>query len=286
MEIMSKVSLAALVLLFAGIDGGTVAGEKVAFPGAKAEGYAQTEEVSAELQMPKDTKSKVPAVVILHGSGGIDGRGQFHAEALNEAGFATLEVFMFARGQRPRDGGRATLTHGFGALKYLAGRPDIDSGKIGVMGFSFGGNMALRMAAKVANDAFLPNTTDPRFAAHAPFYPSCWVFAREPQYRTLTGAPVMLFSGGQDDYETSADACAEFLDTLPESSRRHVTLQFYPDATHGWDTRRSGPVTIHDRMAWGGRGGSVRIHPDSAVAEDSRKRAVEFFIRVLNPAPH
>ncbi len=283
---MGRKCVAAVGFLVASLGGVAVAGEKVTFPGAKAEGYAQTEEVSAELQMPKDAKSKASAVVILHGSGGIDGRGQFHVEALNKAGFATLEVYMFARGQRPREGGTATLTHGFGALKYLAGRPDIDPGKIGVMGFSFGGNMTLRMASKAVSEAFLPNAADPRFAAHAPFYPSCWVFAREPEYRTLTGAPVMLFSGGQDDYETSADACAKFLDTLPESSRRHVTLQFYPDATHGWDTRRSGPVTIHDRMAWGGRGGSVRIHPNPAVAEDSRKQVVEFFTRVLNPAPH
>ena len=282
--VMPKGVLAALILLLAGTAGDAGAGEKVTFPGAKAEGYAHVETVSAELRMPKDAKGKVPAVIILHGSGGIDGRGLFYAEALNEAGFATLEVFMFARGQRPRQGGRATMTHGFGALKYLAGRPDVDSGKISAMGFSFGANLTFRLAVKDANDAFLPNAAGPRFAAHASFYPSCWVFKGAGGNAAFTGAPVLLFSGGRDDYETSPDSCKELIDALPESTRRHMALQFYPDATHAWDTRRSEPFSINDPYAFGGRGGSVRIKPDPVIAEDSRRRVVEFFVRVLTLA--
>lgn len=281
---MRRTCVAAVGFLAASLGGGAGAGEKVTFSGAEARGYSHAEVVSAELQIPKDAKGRTPAIVILHGSGGIDGRGRFHAEALNEAGFATLEVYMFDRGQRPRQGGVATLTHGFGALKYLAGRPDIDPGKIGVMGFSFGANMTLRMASKTVSDAFLPNASDPRFAAHAPFYPSCWVFKSAGDYQTLTGAPVLLFAGGRDDYETSPDACKEFLDALPQSTRGHVALRFYPDATHGWDTQRGEPFTITDRYAFGGRGGLARIHPNPAVAEDSRKQVVEFFTRVLKPA--
>lgn len=283
---MRRTCIAAVGFLVASLGSGVVAGEKVTFPGAKADGYRHAEVVSAELRMPKDVKGKMPAVVILHGSGGIDGRGLFHSEALNEVGIATLEVFMFERGQRPREGGMATLTHGFGALKYLAGRPDIDPGKIGVMGFSFGGNMTLRMASKTVSDAFLPKASDPRFAAHAPFYPSCWIFKNAGGYGTLTGAPIFLFAGGQDDYETSPDSCKEFLDSLPPSTRGHVALQFYPDATHGWDSPKKEPFTISDRFAFGGRGGVVRFKPDPAVAEDSRRRVVEFFTRVLKPTPN
>src|SRR5262245_49777116 len=78
---------------------------EVTFPGAVAEGYPKIAEVTGYLVFPtQETKGKVPAVVILHGSGGIDGRGEFHAKALNEAGIATLEVSMFTSGNRPRDG--------------------------------------------------------------------------------------------------------------------------------------------------------------------------------------
>ena len=43
--------------------------------------------------------NKLPTVLIMHGSGGVDSRGDFHAQALNAAGFATLEIDMWeARG--------------------------------------------------------------------------------------------------------------------------------------------------------------------------------------------
>jgi dienelactone hydrolase len=87
----------------------------------------------------EEAKGQVPAVVILHGSGGIDGRGEFHAKPLNAAGIATLEVFMFTSGNRPRGGSRSNFTHMYGALNYLANRHDIDPQRIGVMGFSWGG---------------------------------------------------------------------------------------------------------------------------------------------------
>ncbi|MBM3732979.1 MAG: hypothetical protein FJW24_05860 [Acidimicrobiia bacterium] len=279
---------AVAALAFVGVGGMAGAGEKVAFPGAKAVGYDHVEEVSAELEMPKNAKDRVPAVVILHGSGGIDGRGQFHAQALNDAGIATLEVYMFARGNRPQQGTVKTLTHGYGALKYLAGRPDIDPQRIGVMGFSWGGSMSMRMASKSVSDAFLAHSNGLRFAAHAPFYPVCWSHARiarggMPDYKAFTGAPVLLFAGGQDDYD-APDDCKNFLDALSEQTRNHMTLQFYPEATHGWDSQNGRARTFYDPHAFGGRGGQVRFTPDKTIAKDSRKRVVEFFARAFNAA--
>ncbi len=267
------------------MSGTAIAGEKVTFPGAKAEGYDHVDEVSAELDLPKDAKGRVPAVVVLHGSGGIDGRGRFHIQALNDAGIATLEVYMFARGNRPKEGPLKTLTYGYGALKYLASRSDVDPQRIGVMGFSWGGSMSVRMASKSVSDAFLANTNGLRFAAHAPFYPVCWNHARivrsgMSDYRAFTGAPVLLFAGGQDDYDLPDD-CKKFLEALPEQARAHMTLQFYPDATHGWDSPDGRSRTIFDPVAFGGKGGQVRFTADRAIAEDSRKRAVEFFARTF-----
>jgi hypothetical protein len=69
-------------------------------------------------------------VLILHGSAGIDGRGDFHGKALNAAGIATLEIFMFSCGNRPRAGRNKNFTHMYGALKYLASRPEIDPARM------------------------------------------------------------------------------------------------------------------------------------------------------------
>ena len=92
--------------------------------------------VSATLEMPETATRPVPAVVVLHGSGGIDGRGEFHAKALRKVGYATLEVFMFEPGNRFKEGHISTLTHDYGALAYLEGRRDIIPAKIGALGFS------------------------------------------------------------------------------------------------------------------------------------------------------
>ena len=94
----------------------------------------------------------------------LTGAGPTIPRALQKAGMATLEVFMFNKGQRPRGGHTETLSHAFGALQYLAARPDIDPARIGVMGFSWGGNLAVRTASQATWAAFFPNG-GPKFAA-------------------------------------------------------------------------------------------------------------------------
>jgi len=100
-------------------------------------------------------------------------------------------------------------------------------------------------------------------------------------YKKLTGAPVLLFAGGEDDYD-EPDTCQKFIASLPEEARSHVSLKYYPKATHGWDSQERAKV-FHDDSAWLGRGGRVRMTPDREVAEDSRRTAVEFFVRHLAP---
>jgi dienelactone hydrolase len=79
-------------------------------------------QVAGRLSLPTKAEGKVPAVVIAHGSGGVDSRGSFHAEALHEAGFATLEIDMWAaRGLSGGADGRPkavmeTLPDAYGAL--------------------------------------------------------------------------------------------------------------------------------------------------------------------------
>lgn len=268
------------------------ASEQVSFPGARGEGYPYTEQVTGTLLIPDNAKSPMPAIVLLHGSGGIDGRGAFHAQALNKAGIATLEVFMFAGGNRFKAGHTATLSHAYGALKFLTERPNIDSKKIGVMGFSWGGNLSLRTASKAVHRKFFPDGS-PMFAAHAPYYAVWWVHTQllknssvngYGDYAEMTGAPVLLFAGGMDDYGVP-DAAQQFLDALPEQAKKFVNLQYYPDATHGWDSPADRKRTIFDPVAQEGKGGQVRFFPDRTVAEDSKNKTVDFFLKSFEIAP-
>ena len=261
--------------------------EVVTFPGAVAEGYSAVSEVKGDLELPEaKAGGKLPVVLVLHGSAGIDGRGEFHGKALNATGIGTLEIFMFSRGNRPRAGRNENFTHMYGALKYLASRPEIDPGRIGVMGFSWGGGLSLTAASESITQLFTGGRV--RFAAHAPFYPVCWSHLRmtsDPKasgydrYKTLTDAPVLMFAGGEDDYD-EPDTCQKFIASLAETARRHVALKYYPKATHGWDIQDRARV-FYENSAALGRGGKVRMTPNREVAEDSRRTVVEFFVQHL-----
>ncbi|WP_337187990.1 dienelactone hydrolase family protein [Phenylobacterium sp.] len=241
--------------------------------------------VAARLDVPLTEAGtpgpRVPAVVICHGSDGIDARGRFHAAALQAAGFATLELDMWsARGVTRGAAGRPrttpeTLPDAFAALAFLARQPEVDPARIAIMGFSWGGVVSLLSATRRYADALAEPGT--RFAAHAAFYPVLWSYNRAPghELRGLTGAPVLIHAGGADAYDTP-EVCAGFLAGLDPADRAHVELAVHPGATHAFD-RDMPAKTIHDPYAHNGKGGPVRFAFDPAAATAARARVVEVF---------
>jgi len=128
-----------------------------------------SQQVPAELRLPPG--EKLPAVVVVHGSSGIDSRGKFQIEALNQAGIATLEIDMWTpRGvtspeKRPR-GVPETLPDAYGALAFLANQGSIDRPRIGIMGFSWGGVVSMLTATQRYTDLYIRGALE--FKAHAP----------------------------------------------------------------------------------------------------------------------
>jgi len=127
------------------------------------------------LNIPYAASLPCPAVLILHGSGGVDSRGAHYADAFNRAGLATLELDLWAPRGVQGSGGRPqhvreTLPDAFAALHLLARMNGIiDADRIGVTGFSWGGIVSMLSATQANRDAFAIGAE--RFAAHAPFYP-------------------------------------------------------------------------------------------------------------------
>ncbi len=241
--------------------------------------------VAGELRLPVDAPAPLPAVVIVHGSAGVDGRGAALAAVLNSAGVATLEIDLWS----PRNVAGAlsrpahasdTLPDAFGALRYLAGRADVDGGRIGIAGFSWGGVVAMLTATRPYAEAIVGERGE-RFAAHAPFYPVCWAYNRRPGYafRDLTGAPVLLQAGALDTYDRPT-ACTELVAGLPDSDRRHVRVIVYEGATHAFD-RPGPPITVVDPHAHEGAGGEVTFAPNPEVTARAHRETVAFFLEAL-----
>lgn len=246
--------------------------------------------IAGQLRLPR-VDGKLPAVVILHGSAGVDPRGSYHAEALNAAGIATLEPDLWSPrallgGTGP--GGRPqsvveTIPDAFGALNYLASRPGIEARCIGVMGFSWGGVLSMLTATRPYCERYLAAGA-PRFAAHAPFYPVCWTYNTVPghEFTELTGAPIFIQSGERDDYD-HPDTCEQMVAALPDAARRCITCKIYPAATHAFD--RLGPAMVgDDPYSHLGKGGQITIAPNPDAAAAARSATVEFFQRTFAAA--
>ncbi len=158
-----------LVLSTAAIHAAKLEKETVSYKpvGETRTGIPLPKKVEGTLLTPTDAEKPYPAIVIVHGSGGVDGRGAFYAKALNETGIATFEIWMFAPGKRPRSTAD-TWPHVYGALMYLTQRDDFDPKRIGVMGFSWGGTNSLQTVNQALTDRFTGGQA--AFAGHAPLY--------------------------------------------------------------------------------------------------------------------
>ena len=265
-------------------------GATVSFVAFPVTSKGKTIWTAGELRIPTQPAgaAKGPAVLIVHGSGGVDSRGGSYANALNAAGIATLEIDLWSvRGvMSPGDRPRAvadTLPDAFAALGYLAARREIDPKRIGVMGFSWGGVVSMLSATKAANAAL--NTSGASFAAHAPLYPVCWAYNHAPGYGfgDLTGAPVLLQSGQADRYD-DPDSCAKLHASLSDADKKLVEVKSYPNATHAWD-RREPDMVANDPTSHRGAGGPVPFHYDPAVTKISTEAVVAFFRKTLAGKP-
>lgn len=256
----------------------------IAFPSVDA-GSPLT--LAAQLRIPP-VEPPMPAVVIVHGSAGVDSRGIRYAQALNDAGIASFEIDMWSprlllggSDERGRPAAVVeTLPDAFGALVYLASRPEIDIDRVGIMGFSWGGIVSMLTAVQRQRDHFLGDRPL-RFAAHAPFYPVCWTFGEVPDHSLegLTGAPILIQTGADDDYD-EPDSCPRLVASLPPAAQELIEVVVYPEATHAFDRLEPAFIGL-DPYSHLGRGGEVRMAPNPAAAEAARSRTVAFFRRTL-----
>jgi len=170
-----------------------------------------------QLMMPPGSATKVPAVLLVHGSGGIyPALADFWGKRFNEQGIAVFIIDIFgARGVKSTADDQslvpfsADIADAFAALNLLASHPRIDRDRIVIMGFSRGGIAAWRTAVnKIAAGL---GTDGLRFAAHIPVYSGgCTGITSVTVKPGVFGpAPMLWIHGDEDDYTYAVD-CQDF----------------------------------------------------------------------------
>jgi dienelactone hydrolase len=180
----------------------------------------------------------VPAVVFLHGSGGVlETRELTYAPQLARMGVAALVIDSFGA-RRDRGTGfierilniteTMVVADAYSALRFLAARPEIDPRRVVLTGFSYGAMSTMfALYAQVADKLSPPGL---RFAGHVAFYGPC--IARFENSRT-TGAPLLMLIGGKDQI-VDQRRCAEIGADLRAGGSQVDTI-VYPEAVHQWD---------------------------------------------------
>ena len=101
--------------------------------------------IAGELRIPKAGTDKLPAIIMVHGSGGLSASPDHWARELNSVGIAVFILDSFAgRGIVSTVTDQSQLDHlamavdAYRALGVLAAHPRIDPARVAVIGFSKG----------------------------------------------------------------------------------------------------------------------------------------------------
>jgi len=204
---------------------------------------------------PAVTQHKLPAVVVIHENRGLNPYIEDVARRLAIAGFIAFapDALTPLGGypgndddgrsmQRQRD--RDEMVEDFvAAVEFMQQHPDC-TGKVGAVGFCFGGGMSMRLAVRL-----------PELSAAVAFY------GRHPSAEEAASiqAPLMIHHAGLDERVNAS--WPEFENGLKEADRQYVNHD-YADVNHGFHN-------------------DTTPRYDEAAAELAWKRTVEFFERHL-----
>jgi len=191
--------------------------------------------LAGELRFPRESsRGKLPAVIIMHGSGGINAANQSWAYELNKAGLASFVVDSFSgrnltqvASDQAKLGRFAGVLDAFRAYEELTRHTKIDANRIALIGTSRGGTAVIYTAM-----SRFQKTWSPEFHALAtfPLYPSC--FDKLDQDEDIS-MPIHAFHGDIDDY-ASKEQCKAWLSRLDKAGKS-VTSVEYKNAPHSFD---------------------------------------------------
>ena len=193
--------------------------------------------LAGELRLPPGA-GRLPAVILVHGSGGVSGYVDEWAQHFNSIGVATFVLDSFTgRGivvtVNDQDQlGRLSMTvDTYRALEFLSRHSRIEPTKIMAMGFSRGGQAVLYSTMKRLIRQHGPSN-GAEFAGYITMYANCGTTYIDDV--EVVDKPIRMFHGRADDYVPVAP-CEAYVQRL-QSKGKDVQLTVYPDAHHTFDS--------------------------------------------------
>lgn len=241
--------------------------------------------------LPAEGGDRRPAVLALHGCGGLYAKGGGLAERYREtterlhaAGYAVLMPDSFgSRGLREvcqtRYSDRSLnvndrVQDARAALVWLAAQPGVDAQRIGVMGWSNGGTTTLNLLEQRHTH---PQAGEPPLAGAAVFYPGCGPLLK--RRAAIERVPLLMQLGALDDW-TPAQPCVDWAQTLEEHAGSDVTVHLYEGSYHGFDGKA--PVRLRGDVPNGTSAQGVHQGGNPQARIESLAALQAFWSRVLD----
>lgn len=219
-------------------------------------------QVFGKLIIPK-SDDKLPAMIVVHGSGGFDQKDQFWLKAFNKMNIATLQLDCFKpRKLKSTVGNQGAVSQASmiidaqNALRELSNHPLIDKDKIGIFGSSKGGMVALMTAW----NPIIKRLGELRFSVHIALYPFCYYY----EELDFTGAPILVLSAEKDEW-VGSEPCNDFGIKL-KAIKYPIKVILYPDSYHAFDANYSVMTTTKAHSY-----AKCRLYIDSNGVEISRQ---------------
>jgi dienelactone hydrolase len=213
-----------------------------------------------------------PAVIVLHGCGGLNSVAVTWADRLASWGYVALAIDSLTPHHRTNVCGTGSQEQPFDAyqaLKFLASQPFVRADRIAVLGISEGAGSVLTALERGLIEPMFPS----KFRSGVAFYPRC-----AGKSGILT-APTLVLIGELDDW-TPAAACRDMVagetgaygPPRQPGDRSMVELIVYPDTYHSF---------VASDLKSGARMYGHWLQYNDAATQDAAHRIRSFFERTL-----
>jgi carboxymethylenebutenolidase len=249
-----RIALIGLILLLAAHDArpqpGPIQDHAVEYPGSEGE-------MPAHLYSPPGN-GRFPGLLVLHTSAGPGPNVEAFARRLASLGYVTMTPDLFSLhefGAEGRTDHPLVLTDLAGALDFLKARPEVDPARIGVVGFSFGGRLAILAVA--AHPSLRAAVVYYAVADHRELARTRPVGERALTVRPLTElaprvhVPVLIHHGEADRVVPLEQG--RLLHAALRAAGKESTLYTYPGADHLFNFSLGAETAHHpeaDRLSW------------------------------------